>query len=889
MKNRLCQLLTFALLLALILPAGVSAADDIAINAVNFPDEVFRAYVSANFDTNRDGTLSAAECEKVTHVDVSGKGITSLAGIEYFPQLVSLKCNGNSLTSLDVRSNPDLQHLECANNQLERLDVTKNPVLMELYCNSNPIGGLIVTENPCLTVLSCPDCGIYGLNLKSNPLLTYLNCSNNRIRFLDLSSQDDLQTALLSQVICIEDLYDPSVPREGYEIDGYDLGGDITNPRLKNITSMEGGTIENGLISCTGATFTYVYDHQNSNKSLPAMKVRLYTRVAAVEGEIKTSDLVDGMVLRLVGDTVLTVDASRTLGGIYSDVNDPDASFPAALYDLEILHADKDKTLTVSCGSGDAVQAKNVTLNAIIRIEAENGSGIVSTYQTWVNGNSLDVDASNMGIRCYAFRMDGGALDILSGSGEGIRADNGVAISAGSLTVRSPNNKAIQTIDNDLTIGSEATLVAEAQTYVLFSTRGSVQLDGQVELRSVNSFGTVYAGKNVVINGGTIRVLSPGNAVNAGRNSSDGRIVFNDGCGILWPEDLALSSDGKQIVDVNGNPAAKVTLGAPVEYPVWVGTQQVSNGNMADVFGDGSVRYDPVSGTLTLAGYYGGGIYADRALKILVSAANSIGGSDVIKYGSNDYAGIYVNGNCELEIRDEASLRISFPTGDPDSDYSGIYVDNGSVSVSVGNGGTLTVKVNYLGISADSGIMLSGGGTLTVNAGNVGLFADRGNIEIQGEGTVTVTSDGERGHPVFLLSGEGCLLLNGSATVELSSGFDFEAAVYNNETGESPVGGDRLPDYNYVSGGPSRRYVKYERNGGSGIIKFGVLTWGEAQYAAAYDKAGRFLGLATFRKSDEYGTDVADFTDAKFASAVVYKLFDMEDGSPLQDCVMKRK
>ena len=73
-----------ALCLALTLTSGprVRAAGGVAINAANFPDPVFRAYVQT-LDTDGDGELSQAERDAVTRIDLRNKGLTSLQQLKH--------------------------------------------------------------------------------------------------------------------------------------------------------------------------------------------------------------------------------------------------------------------------------------------------------------------------------------------------------------------------------------------------------------------------------------------------------------------------------------------------------------------------------------------------------------------------------------------------------------------------------------------------------------------------------------------------------------------------------------------------------------------------------------------------------------------------------------
>lgn len=77
----------------------------IPVNGTTFPDSNFRDLVSADFDKNSDGFLSAAEIGAVTDIRCRWRCIASLKGIEYFTSLQTLDCYSNQLTSLDLSAN----------------------------------------------------------------------------------------------------------------------------------------------------------------------------------------------------------------------------------------------------------------------------------------------------------------------------------------------------------------------------------------------------------------------------------------------------------------------------------------------------------------------------------------------------------------------------------------------------------------------------------------------------------------------------------------------------------------------------------------------------------------------------------------------------------------
>ena len=103
----------WGLLAVFLLAASAPAAAVVSIDAANFPDAKFRDHVTANWDSDDNGTLSDAEIAAVDSADVSNKDIQSLKGIEHFTALKELICIDNQLTSLDVSKNKHLKSLNC--------------------------------------------------------------------------------------------------------------------------------------------------------------------------------------------------------------------------------------------------------------------------------------------------------------------------------------------------------------------------------------------------------------------------------------------------------------------------------------------------------------------------------------------------------------------------------------------------------------------------------------------------------------------------------------------------------------------------------------------------------------------------------------------------------
>ena len=130
-------------------------ADDVQIDYDTFPDTEFNLYIRDVVDQNKDYQLSNEEISKVDHIDIIGLGVRDLKGLEIFYNLVSLLCDHNQLTSLDVSNNPALEVLHCDYNQLTSLDVSNNPALKDLDCRINQLTSLDVSNNPALESVSC--------------------------------------------------------------------------------------------------------------------------------------------------------------------------------------------------------------------------------------------------------------------------------------------------------------------------------------------------------------------------------------------------------------------------------------------------------------------------------------------------------------------------------------------------------------------------------------------------------------------------------------------------------------------------------------------------------------------------------------------------------------
>ncbi len=122
MKRNNIQFIIGLLMMVVAAIATTPKATAVAINSTSFPDANFRAWALSQ-SWGADGTLTTAEGQAVTTIDVSGLSISDLTGISLFPNVTSLNCSNNELTSLDLSNNTALITLDCSNNRIDALSM----------------------------------------------------------------------------------------------------------------------------------------------------------------------------------------------------------------------------------------------------------------------------------------------------------------------------------------------------------------------------------------------------------------------------------------------------------------------------------------------------------------------------------------------------------------------------------------------------------------------------------------------------------------------------------------------------------------------------------------------------------------------------------------------
>ncbi len=138
------------LLVLAVCAVGSQAWADVALTTA-FDNSIFRGYISYNFDTNKDGSLSDAEISNAVSIDLSVwpnvEAINTLQGIEYLTALRELRTGRTNLAKADLSKNTELMSLDINANIYSSLALD--------ISNTSIISLDISAEYPTITATNC--------------------------------------------------------------------------------------------------------------------------------------------------------------------------------------------------------------------------------------------------------------------------------------------------------------------------------------------------------------------------------------------------------------------------------------------------------------------------------------------------------------------------------------------------------------------------------------------------------------------------------------------------------------------------------------------------------------------------------------------------------------
>ena len=394
------KLLLLHLLLAMFFGAQTVKAS-VVLNATNFPDANFRAYISLKTGVAVGRTISDATLASITEIFANEKGISSLQGIEYFTKLTNLQCYTNQLTSLDVSKNTELTALYCFNNQLTSLDVSKNTKLITLYCSSNQLTSLDVSKNTQLTHLHCNNNQLTSLDVSKNTELTELECSNNQLTLLNVSNNTKL-----TKLYCIyNQLTSLDVSKNTKLIELDCQNNQLTSLDVsKNIELTEFDCISNQLTSLDvskNTELTELYCSNNNLTSLNLTKNTELTELGCDDNQLTSLDVTKNTKLtklHCVGNQLTSLDVSKntelsSLNCTWNQLFSLDVSKNTLLKELR-CHGNKISYLSLS--KNTELEGLNCSSNKIDQLNLSNNTKLTALYCNDNRLTHLELDNTSL-------------------------------------------------------------------------------------------------------------------------------------------------------------------------------------------------------------------------------------------------------------------------------------------------------------------------------------------------------------------------------------------------------------------------------------------------------------------------------------------------------------
>ena len=420
-------------ILAIVILLGISfvgcSKDEeiVKIAAGEIPDLAFRDYLLVNFDTDMDGFISTKEAKVVKEIDLSGKVIATMKGIEYFTSLEKLNMMGCYRGSeLDLSKNEMLEALNCSENgNLQTLVLPDSKRLKILYCSNTQltsvnlsgfesleyfeyigsmgfsIGTLAIVNSSIQSILCL---GVQNLNIGHLPKLEsmYLKSDDNsgRSHTVDLTNSKLLKTLSCDYIRCEMDINQCTALEELFWSYGVNKTIDLSkNTALKNLNLVGFDNV----------------DFDISNK--PALeKLRLrggfYSKLTSIENTPALKEL----ALYNIGGDMLDLDNHTNLEYLHIERGPDNVTNISNCKNLKDLFLDNGTINTIELKQFSKL--KNVSLSCP-NLYAINLSGSQHLDSLLIRNpkEGLEVDISNCSSLHYLYLDNKALLSKLNASG----------------------------------------------------------------------------------------------------------------------------------------------------------------------------------------------------------------------------------------------------------------------------------------------------------------------------------------------------------------------------------------------------------------------------------------------------------------------------------------
>ncbi|CAL2083718.1 leucine-rich repeat domain-containing protein [Tenacibaculum sp. 190524A02b] len=324
---------------------------------VNIPDANFKnALLNHNplIDTNKDGEIQITEAEAATEINVSGKNINDLTGINAFKNIKILRCSNNNLTNLELTIHYSLKLLSAPYNQLTSIKFGKLG-LTNVFLQNNKLTSLNVAPLDALETLDA------SINKLTEVQLAF---PVNHIPFKSLNLWDNELTSIdLSLLTELEDLQ-------------------VSNNLLTSINTSNNKKLQK-LIADT-----------NQISSIDIKENSLLTEITLSNNQLSTIDLSNNALLKnlnLISNSFQNLDIStnKSLENLYLQNNQLTSLDISSHTDMRVLFINRNNlsSLNVSNGFNGVFQGFNAKNNPNLKcIQIDNLNILNNNSAVWNNG-----------------------------------------------------------------------------------------------------------------------------------------------------------------------------------------------------------------------------------------------------------------------------------------------------------------------------------------------------------------------------------------------------------------------------------------------------------------------------------------------------------------------
>ena len=141
----------------------------------NIPDQNFElALLNLGYDFVIDGVVETSSIDTITELQINGKNISNLTGIEEFISLRSLFCYDNNITNLKLENNTQLFEVTCSDNQLISINLKNG--------NNTGLWYFMSFNNPNLMCIDVDDVAYCEYTFAVDTWTTFSNnCNPNSV------------------------------------------------------------------------------------------------------------------------------------------------------------------------------------------------------------------------------------------------------------------------------------------------------------------------------------------------------------------------------------------------------------------------------------------------------------------------------------------------------------------------------------------------------------------------------------------------------------------------------------------------------------------------------------------------------------------------------------